>query len=243
MQNYSLEINAIKLQPNNPFVWSSGIKSPIYCDNRILLSFPSYRNLVAKEIANLISQKYKSVDIIAGVATGAIGIGLLVAEKLELPFIYVRPESKGHGRKNQIEGSVEKNKKVFVVEDLISTANSSVKAIQALKNEGMKVLGMCSIFTYELTIGKNNLKSEKIDFFSLSNYSTLIKVAKELNYIKDKEINILSKWNPSTKNLISFSLKYSIFPFSFIIIKFPLKSTLTILPTSILPILFLNRTV
>ena len=194
-----LEINAIKLQPNNPFVWSSGIKSPIYCDNRILLSFPSYRNLVAKEIANLISQKYKSVDIIAGVATGAIGIGLLVAEKLELPFIYVRPESKGHGRKNQIEGCVEKNKKVFVVEDLISTAKSSIKAIQALKNEGVKVLGMCSIFTYELTIGKNNLKSEKIDFFSLSNYSTLIKVAKELNYIKDKEINILSKWNPSTK--------------------------------------------
>ena len=194
-----LEINAIKLQPNNQFVWSSGIKSPIYCDNRILLSFPSYRNLVAKEIANLISQKYKSVDIIAGVATGAIGIGLLVAEKLKLPFIYVRPESKGHGRKNQIEGSVEKNKKVFVVEDLISTAKSSIKAIQALKNEGVKVLGMCSIFTYELTIGKNNLKSEKIDFFSLSNYSTLIKVAKELNYINDKEINILSMWNPSTK--------------------------------------------
>ena len=194
-----LEINAIKLQPNNPFIWSSGIKSPIYCDNRILLSFPSYRNLVAKEIANLISQKYKSVDIIAGVATGAIGIGLLVAEKLELPFIYVRPESKGHGRKNQIEGCVEKNKKVFVVEDLISTAKSSIKAIQALKNEGVKVLGMCSIFTYELTIGKNNLKTEKIDFFSLSNYSTLIKVAKELNYINDKEINILTKWNPSTK--------------------------------------------
>jgi len=194
-----LEINAIKLQPNNPFIWSSGIKSPIYCDNRILLSFPSYRNLVAKEIANLISQKYKSVDIIAGVATGAIGIGLLVAEKLELPFIYVRPESKGHGRKNQIEGCVEKNKKVFVVEDLISTANSSIKAIQALKNEGVKVLGMCSIFTYELTIGKDNLKSEKIDFFSLSNYSTLIKVAREFNYINDKEINILRKWNTSTK--------------------------------------------
>ena len=194
-----LEINAIKLQPNNPFIWSSGIKSPIYCDNRILLSFPSYRNLVAKEIANLISQKYKSVDIIAGVATGAIGIGLLVAEKLKLPFIYVRPESKGHGRKNQIEGCVEKNKKVFVVEDLISTANSSIKAIQALKNEGVKVLGMCSIFTYELTIGKDNLKSEKIDFFSLSNYSTLIKVAREFNYINDKEINILRKWNTSTK--------------------------------------------
>ena len=194
-----LQINAIKLQPNNPFVWSSGIKSPIYCDNRILLSFPSLRNLVAKEIANLISQKYKSVDIIAGVATGAIGIGLLVAEKLKLPFIYVRPESKGHGRKNQIEGCVEKNKKVFVVEDLISTAKSSIKAIQALKNEGVKVLGMCSIFTYELSIGKDNLKTEKIDFFSLSNYSTLIKVAKELNYINDKEINILSKWNPSTK--------------------------------------------
>ena len=194
-----LEINAIKLQPNNPFIWSSGIKSPIYCDNRILLSFSHYRNLVAKEIANLISQKYKSVDIIAGVATGAIGIGLLVAEKLKLPFIYVRPESKGHGRKNQIEGIIEKNKKVFVVEDLISTANSSIKAIQALKKAEMKVLGMAAIFTYELTIAKDNLKTEKIDFFSLSNYSTLIKVAKELNYINDKEINILSKWNISTK--------------------------------------------
>ena len=194
-----LKINAIKLQPNNQFIWSSGIKSPIYCDNRILLSFPSYRNLVAKEIANLISQKYKSVEIIAGVATGAIGIGLLVAEKLKLPFIYVRPESKGHGRKNQIEGIIEKNKKVFVVEDLISTANSSIKAIQALKKAGMRVLGMSSIFTYELKIAADNLKSERIDFFSLSNYSTLIKVAKELNYINDDEIKTLADWNTSTK--------------------------------------------
>ena len=194
-----LEINAIKLQPNNPFIWSSGIKSPIYCDNRILLSFPSYRNLVAKEIANLILQKYKSVETIAGVATGAIGIGLLVAEKLKLPFIYVRPEAKGHGRKNQIEGIIEKNKKVFVVEDLISTANSSIKAIQALKKAEMKVLGMAAIFTYELTIAKDNLKTEKIDFFSLSNYSTLIKVAKELNYINDDEIKTLADWNTPTK--------------------------------------------
>tara|TARA_B100001027_G_scaffold105229_1_gene72416 strand:- start:5145 stop:5771 length:627 start_codon:yes stop_codon:yes gene_type:complete len=194
-----LKINAIKLQPNNPFIWSSGIKSPIYCDNRILLSFPSYRNLVAKEIANLISQKYKSVETIAGVATGAIGIGLLVAEKLKLPFIYVRPDSKGHGRKNQIEGIIEKNKKVFVVEDLISTASSSIKAIKAINKTGMKVLGMSSIFTYELKIATENLKSESIDFFSLSNYSTLIKVAKELNYINDDEIKILADWNNSTK--------------------------------------------
>jgi len=194
-----LKINAIKLQPNNPFIWSSGIESPIYCDNRILLSFPSYRNLVAKEIANLISQKYKSVETIAGVATGAIGIGLLVAEKLKLPFIYVRPESKGHGRKNQIEGIIEKNKKVFVVEDLISTANSSIKAIHAIKKAGMKVLGMSSIFTYELKIATDNLKSESIDFFSLSNYSTLIKVARELNYINDDEINILNDWNTTSK--------------------------------------------
>lgn len=194
-----LEINAIKLQPNDPFIWSSGIKSPIYCDNRILLSFPSHRNLVAKEIANLISQKYKSVETIAGVATGAIGIGLLVAEKLKLPFIYVRPESKGHGRKNQIEGIIEKNKKVFVVEDLISTANSSIKAIQAIKKAGMRVLGMSSIFTYELKIATDNLKSESIDFFSLSNYSTMIKVAKELNYINDDEIKTLADWNTPTK--------------------------------------------
>ena len=192
-----LEVNAIKLQANNPFIWSSGIKSPIYCDNRILLSFPAYRNLVAKEIANLISQKYVSVDIIAGVATGAIGIGLLVAEKLKLPFIYVRPESKGHGRKNQIEGNVVKNKNVFIIEDLISTANSSIKAIHAIKKAGMNVLGMSSIFTYELKIATNNLKSESIDFFSLSNYSTLIKVARELNYINDDEIEILKEWNRS----------------------------------------------
>ena len=195
-----LEINAIKLQPSNPFTWSSGIKSPIYCDNRVLLSFPKYRNLVAKEIANLISQKYKSVDVIAGVATGAIGIGLLVAEKLKLPFIYVRPESKGHGRKNQIEGRIEKNKNVFVIEDLISTANSSIKAIQALKKARLNVLGMSSIFTYELKIATTNIKNENINFFSLSNYSTLIKVAKELNYINDDEINILTKWNASSKN-------------------------------------------
>lgn len=193
-----LEINAIKLQPNNPFIWSSGIESPIYCDNRILLSFPSYRNFVAKEIANLIFEKYKSVDIIAGVATGAIGIGLLVAEKLKLPFIYVRPESKGHGRKNQIEGNIEKNKNVFVIEDLISTANSSIKAVQALKKAGMKVLGMSSIFNYELEIATTNLKRECIDFFSLSNYTTLIRVAKELNYINDEEIEILTEWNRST---------------------------------------------
>ena len=192
-----LEINAIKLQANNPFIWSSGIKSPIYCDNRILLSFPDYRNLVAKEIANLILQKYVSVDIIAGVATGAIGIGLLVAEKLKLPFIYVRPESKAHGRKNQIEGNIVKNKNVFVIEDLISTANSSIKAIHAIKKTGMNVLGMSSIFTYELKIAAKNLKSESIDFFSLSNYSTLIKVAKELNYINDDEIEILKGWNRS----------------------------------------------
>ena len=193
-----LEINAIKLQPNNPFIWSSGIESPIYCDNRILLSFPSYRNFVAKEIANLIFEKYKSVDIIAGVATGAIGIGLLVAEKLKLPFIYVRPESKGHGRKNQIEGNIEKNKNVFVIEDLISTANSSIKAVKALKKAGMKVLGMSSIFNYELEIARTNLKRECIDFFSLSNYTTLIRVAKELNYINDQEIEILTEWNRST---------------------------------------------
>ena len=124
---------------------------------------------------------------------------LEVAEKLKLPFIYVRPESKGHGRKNQIEGIIEKNKKVFVVEDLISTANSSIKAIQAIKKAGMRVLGMSSIFTYELKIATDNLKSESIDFFSLSNYSTLIKVAKELNYINDDEIKTLADWNTFTK--------------------------------------------
>ena len=147
-----LNINAIKLSPNKPYTWASGLKSPIYCDNRIILSNPKVRNTIKKFLSEIVSKNFEKPDFIAGVATGAIGIGMLVADYLDLPFIYVRPEVKKHGRKNQIEGDVEKNKKVMVIEDLISTGKSSIGAIKALKSHGLKVIGMVAIFTYEFDI-------------------------------------------------------------------------------------------
>ena len=147
-----LNINAIKLSPNKPYTWASGWKSPIYCDNRIILSNPKVRNTIKKFLSEIVSKNFEKPDFIAGVATGAIGIGMLVADYLDLPFIYVRPEVKKHGRKNQIEGDVEKNKKVMVIEDLISTGKSSIGAIKALKSHGLKVIGMVAIFTYEFDI-------------------------------------------------------------------------------------------
>ena len=143
-----LQINAIKLQPNDPFTWASGWKSPIYCDNRIVLSFPPIRNYIRETIAKHIESHYGKVDVIAGVATGAIGIGILVAEYLGLPFIYVRPEAKSHGRQNQIEGFVESGQNVVVVEDLISTGKSSLNAVKALKEANVNVKGMVAIFSY-----------------------------------------------------------------------------------------------
>ena len=147
-----LNINAIKLSPNKPYTWASGLKSPIYCDNRIILSKPEVRNTIKKFLSEIISKNFEKPDFIAGVATGAIGIGMLVADYLDLPFIYVRPEVKKHGRKNQIEGDVEKNKKVMVIEDLISTGKSSIGAIKALKSHGLKVIGMVAIFSYEFDL-------------------------------------------------------------------------------------------
>ena len=140
-----LNINAIKLSPNKPYSWASGLKSPIYCDNRIILSKPEVRNTIKKFLSEIISKNFEKPDFIAGVATGAIGIGMLVADYLDLPFIYVRPEVKKHGRKNQIEGDVEKNKKVMVIEDLISTGKSSIGAIKALKSHGLEVIGLSLI--------------------------------------------------------------------------------------------------
>ena len=158
-----LKLEAIKLSPNNPFTWASGWKSPIYCDNRIILSDINSRNLIADNFAKIIKDKYKDTELIAGVATGAIGIGILVAQKLDLPFIYVRPEAKKHGRKNQIEGKISQNQKVIVIEDLISTGMSSLNAVKALKNSKLNVLGMIAIFTYGFEISKRNFENDKID--------------------------------------------------------------------------------
>lgn len=197
-----LQINAIKLQPQKPFLWASGWKSPIYCDNRIILSFPSIRNFVREQMARQIEELYGKPDVIAGVATGAIGIGMLVADYLNLPFVYVRPEAKGHGRQNQVEGQLQKNQTVVVVEDLISTGKSSLNAVKALKEANAKVKGMMAVFTYDFNIAKVNFKKENIDLHTLSDYNHLLSQAEKSKYINSKEIETLKAWreNPSTWN-------------------------------------------
>ncbi len=197
-----LQINAIKLNPKNPFIWASGWNSPIYCDNRITLSFPEIRKFLQQEFAKNILQKYPQVEVIAGVATGAIGIGLLVAEALDLPFVYVRPEPKKHGRKNQIEGYLQPGKKVVVIEDLISTGKSSLQAVEALKENEAIILGMAAIFTYEFQVAEDNFAQASIELTTLSNYSSLLNAAVEQNYIADHELQTLREWreNPSVWN-------------------------------------------
>ena len=195
-----LKLEAIKLSPNNPFTWASGWKSPIYCDNRIILSDPNSRNLIADNFVKIIKDKYKDTELIAGVATGAIGIGILVAQKLDLPFIYVRPEAKKHGRKNQIEGKISQNQKVIVIEDLISTGMSSLNAVKALKNSKLNVLGMIAIFTYGFEISKRNFAKDKIDLDTLCDYSILLKKALQTEYISKKNLETLSAWNKDPEN-------------------------------------------
>ena len=190
-----LQINAIKLNPRDPFTWASGWKSPIYCDNRMVLSYPVVRNYIKEEIAKNLENEFGKPDVIAGVATGAIGIGALVAEFLGLPFVYVRPEAKKHGRQNQIEGFVEKGQNVVVVEDLISTGNSSLVAVDALRAAGINVKGMVAIFTYGFEISKKNFKNKNVNLFTLSNYESLLDQALDTNFINLKESEILSKWN------------------------------------------------
>ncbi|GGK26465.1 orotate phosphoribosyltransferase [Yeosuana aromativorans] len=190
-----LQVNAIKLSPKEPFTWASGWKSPIYCDNRIILSFPPIRNYIRETMGKEIEKLYGKPDVIAGVATGAIGIGMLVAEYLGLPFIYVRPEAKGHGRKNQIEGFVEAGQNVVVVEDLISTGKSSLNAVKALKEAHLHVKGMVAIFTYGFDVAFENFKKENITLHTLSNYDSLLEQALETNYISQKDLATLSVWN------------------------------------------------
>jgi orotate phosphoribosyltransferase len=195
-----LQINAIKLNPENPFTWASGWKSPIYCDNRLILSFPIIRNYVRDEFAKNIEKQFGKPDVIAGVATGAIGIGILVAESLGLPFVYVRPEAKKHGRQNQVEGFLQKGQNVVVVEDLISTGNSSLMAVEALRNEGANIKGMAAIFTYGFGVAEENFKNAHIDLYTLSNYENLLELAVQKQYITEEQQSTLQEWNaiPST---------------------------------------------
>ena len=194
-----LQINAIKLEPENPFTWASGWKSPIYCDNRIILSYPTIRNYVREEMGKQVEALYGKPDVIPGVATGAIGIGMLVAEYLGLPFIYVRPEAKAHGRQNKIEGKLEENQSVVVIEDLISTGKSSLNAVDALESHGANIKGMLAIFTYGFDIATTNFDKKNIDLHTLSDYSNLAERAAESGYIKEEQLNTLMEWrtNPS----------------------------------------------
>ncbi len=194
-----LQINAIKLKPENPFTWASGWKSPIYCDNRILLSYPTIRNYIREQIAKQVEAIYGKPDVIAGVATGAIGIGMLVAEYLGLPFIYVRPEPKSHGRQNQIEGQLEENQTVVVIEDLISTGKSSLNAVDALKKGGANVKGMIAIFTYGFDVATENFENAAVKLNTLSDYNHLIEQASDTSYIKEEQLNTLLAWksNPA----------------------------------------------
>ncbi|MEZ7838145.1 MAG: orotate phosphoribosyltransferase [Flavobacteriales bacterium] len=191
---FLLQIKAIKLQPSKPFTWASGWESPIYCDNRITLSHHGTRTYLREQLADAVVERFGKPDVIAGVATGAIAHGILVAQELGLPFVYVRPEPKNHGRKNQIEGYIEPGQNVVVIEDLISTGGSSLKAVKALEEIGCTVKGMAAIFTYGFKLADDNFKEAKCELVTLSDYSSLVDQAIDTGYISDEEIDALKKW-------------------------------------------------
>ena len=191
---YLLQIKAIKLKPENPFTWASGWKSPIYCDNRITLSYPNIRTFLRDAMAQEIKTRYPEVKAIAGVATGAIGIGMLVADALDLPFMYVRPEPKKHGRQNQIEGYFDPAAPTVIVEDLISTGKSSLQAVEALRKENIHVLGMVALFSYEFDVAAKNMHDAAIELSTLSGYNALIDTAIATNYIAPEQEKVLKKW-------------------------------------------------
>lgn len=197
--NHLLQIKAIKLQPTNPFTWASGWKSPIYCDNRKTLSYPETRDYIRDQFVEVVKDKYADADVIAGVATGAIAIGVLVAQALNKPFVYIRSAAKGHGMENLIEGDIKAGQKVVVIEDLISTGGSSIKAVNALREVNCIVLGMVAIFTYGFATAEENFDYASCNLITLSNYSALIEAALENNYIGQNEIETLKEWrkNPS----------------------------------------------
>lgn len=196
---YLLQIKAIKLQPENPFTWASGWKSPIYCDNRKTLSYPQIRTFIRQQYSNIITENFGKPDVIAGVATGGIAQGALVAQDLGLPFVYVRSEAKKHGLTNLVEGVVEKNQTVVVIEDLISTGGSSIKAVEALREQGCNVKGMVAIFTYNFDEAASNLKKANCITKTLCDYDTLIDVALRQNYIAKTDLDSLKEWrkNPA----------------------------------------------
>ena len=195
-----LKVKAIKLQPSNPFTWASGWKSPIYCDNRKLMSYPLIRNFLKVEFARIILEKYPQTDAIAGVATGAIAPGALVADLLGLPFVYIRSKPKDHGMENLIEGDLKPKQKVVVIEDLVSTGGSSLKAVEAIRNNGSDVLGMLAIFTYGFPHSINNMYEARVELTTLCNYDAIIDEALATDYIDESEIKTLQDWRKDPEN-------------------------------------------
>ncbi|MEY3237105.1 MAG: hypothetical protein RI883_1206 [Bacteroidota bacterium] len=191
---FLLQIKAVKLQPNNPFTWASGWNSPIYCDNRITLSYPAIRTFIRQTYTDAVLEYYGKPDVIAGVATGGIALGALVAQELGLPFIYIRSSAKGHGMGNMIEGHFEKGQKVVVIEDLISTGGSSIKAVEALKEAEMDVKGLIAIFTYGFSIADDNFKNANCPYVTLTNYDFLIEEALRKDYISKNDLTSLREW-------------------------------------------------
>jgi orotate phosphoribosyltransferase len=194
-----LQINAVKLNPQNPFTWASGWKSPIYCDNRKILSYAHVRDYIKSEMTNAVFTEFPDADVIAGVATAGIPWGVLVADLLSLPFIYVRSKPKEHGMGNQIEGVLNAGQKVVVIEDLISTGKSSLEAVKAIQEAQGEVIGLCSVFTYEFPVSQQIFEAENIRTLSLSNYSSLTDIALEKKIISEEEVTLLKSWreNPS----------------------------------------------
>lgn len=200
--NHLLNIGAVSLKPNDPFTWSSGIKSPIYCDNRLTLSYPEIRKDIAKGLVKLIKKHFKEANVIAGTATAGIPHAAWVSAKLEKPMVYVRSKAKGHGKGNQIEGRINTGDQVVIVEDLISTGGSVITAAEALRAEGAEIVGVVAIFTYGLEKGKEQLKNANLPYEVLTDYDTLIQVALERNDISEAELAKLQAWreNPTSED-------------------------------------------
>lgn len=189
-----LEIKAIKLSPKDPFTWASGWKSPIYCDNRLSLSFPEVRKFIQEKLSSVIRTHFLNIEAIAGVATAGIPQGVLIADELDVPFVYVRSKAKGHGMENMIEGKITPGQKVVVVEDLVSTGGSSLKAVNDLRAAGFEVLGMVAIFTYGFEISDKNFEKEGVKLYCLSDYSSLLPQALEQGYVSEADMNTLADW-------------------------------------------------
>lgn len=192
-----LEIKAIKLSPKDPFTWASGWKSPIYCDNRLSLSYPEVRKFIQEKLTSVIRTHFLNIEAIAGVATAGIPQGVLIADKLDVPFVYVRSKAKGHGMENMIEGKITPGQKVVVVEDLVSTGGSSLKAVNDLRAAGFEVLGMVAIFTYGFEISDINFEKEDVKLYCLSDYSSLLPQALEQGYVSEEDMNTLADWRKS----------------------------------------------